>query len=125
VLDRGQTDHRRCKAAFKALPRPFLTTWPCVTEAMYFLRALREWEGQNALWALIEKDVVRIHAPAPDEWKRMYELMEQYRDTAMDLADASIVSLAELRGFRQIFTLDSDFQVYRINGRDTFEVIAI
>ncbi len=49
--------------------------------------------------------------------------MERYSDTPMDVADASLVSLAELSGLRRILTLDSDFQVYRINGRDAFEMI--
>jgi len=44
--------------------------------------------------------------------------MERYRDTPMDLADATLVAVAEARGYRRIFTLDSDFTVYRTaNGR--------
>lgn len=39
----------------------------------------------------------------------MRSLMEKYRDTPMDLADASLVALAETRGLKRIFTLDSDF----------------
>jgi len=34
----------------------------------------------------------------------------------MDLADASLVATAETLGIRQIFTLDSDFYVYRLHG---------
>lgn len=49
--------------------------------------------------------------------------MEKYKDTPMDLADASLVVAAETLGLRRIFTLDSDFYVFRINDRDAFEVI--
>jgi len=39
----------------------------------------------------------------------------------MDLADASLVALAEERGLRDIFTLDrADFQTYRIHRGQTF-----
>lgn len=124
LLDRGQSDHIRCKAAFQAY-QPFITTWPCITEAMYFLRALREWEGQKALWNLIERNAIQIHLSSLDEWKRIRQLMEQYQDTPMDLADASLVSLAELRNLPRILTLDSDFYVYRINGTGTFDVISL
>ena len=48
--------------------------------------------------------------------------MEQYKDTPMDLADASLVVLAEVLNVRRIFTLDSDFYVYRIHGKEDFEV---
>ncbi|MGE0825627.1 MAG: hypothetical protein AB7G75_02810 [Candidatus Binatia bacterium] len=49
--------------------------------------------------------------------------MEQYRDTPMDFADASLVAAAETLHLTQIFTLDSDFYVYRINGTPPFEVV--
>ncbi len=92
---------------------------------MYFLGELRGWEGQKALWALIAKGAILIHSPQDDEWKRISELMEKYQDTPMDLADGSLVALAEVKGLRRMFTLDSDFRIYRINGKDTFEVIPL
>ena len=47
--------------------------------------------------------------------QRAFELMEQYRDQPMDLADASLVALAEAIPTRQVFTLDrKDFSVYRL-----------
>lgn len=79
LLDRGQADHKKCKAAFKTA-RPFITTWPCMTEAMYFLRELREWGGQNALWALVKKGEIEIHSPHPEEWKRVSELSAVEKD---------------------------------------------
>ena len=51
------------------------------------------------------------------------QLMEQYHDTPMDLADASLVATAALLNLRRIFTLDSDFYVYRINNAGVFEVV--
>ena len=49
--------------------------------------------------------------------------MEQYRDTPMDFADASLVIAAEILNLTQIFTLDSDFYVYQINGTTPFKVV--
>jgi len=53
----------------------------------------------------------------------MYALMLR-SGRPMDLADASLVATAETLGIRQIFTLDSDFYVYRLHGTDAFEVIS-
>ncbi len=53
----------------------------------------------------------------------MYQLMEQYQDVPMDLADSSLVAAAEMLGIRRIFTLDSDFYIYRLHGKDAFDVI--
>lgn len=125
IIDKGQNDHRRCKAALKALPPPLITTWSCITETMHFLKLLRGWEGQEALWSFIEQDKIRIHAPNADEWKRIRELMRQYQNVPMDCADASLVALAELTGSKTVFTLDSDFFIYRIHGKDTFNVTPI
>ena len=46
---------------------------------------------------------------------RAFELMEQYRNHPMDLADASLVVAAETLGTTKVFTLDrTDFRAYRI-----------
>lgn len=72
---------------------------------------------------MFEQEWVRLHTPGADEWRRARELMERYHDTPMDLADASLVATAESLAISRIFTLDSDFLVYRLPGNRTFEVI--
>jgi predicted nucleic acid-binding protein len=49
--------------------------------------------------------------------------MEKYRDAPMDIADATLVAVAEARDLKRVFTLDSDFGVYRFRGREAFELI--
>ena len=102
---------------------PLVTTWPCFTEAMYFLGDLKGWQGQKALWHFVERNGLRIHSPPEAEVRRMTVLMETYSDMPMDLADASLVAAAETLGSRRIFTLDSDFRVYQIGGSMPFEVV--
>ena len=53
----------------------------------------------------------------------MRALMEKYVDRPMDLADASLVAAAETQRLHRVFTLDSDFRVYRINGTTAFDVV--
>jgi uncharacterized protein len=48
--------------------------------------------------------------------------MTKYSDLQMDLADATLVALAEERRLYRIFSLD-DFHLYRIRGRRRFEVV--
>lgn len=43
--------------------------------------------------------------------------MQRYADTPMSLADACLVRLSELLADCRLFTLDSDFEHYRRNGR--------
>ena len=49
--------------------------------------------------------------------------MDQYRDTPMDLADASLVAAAETVGTPRVLTLDSHFRAYRIGGIGAFEIM--
>jgi hypothetical protein len=64
-----------------------------------------------------------LHELGPLEMSRMGVLMEQYRDTPMDLADASLVATAESLGRTLIFTLDHHFRIYRIGESRTFELV--
>ena len=124
LIDYGQGEaHRTCVAALKTILGPLVTTWPCFTEAMYFLGDLKGWNGQETLWQFLERGALDLHISTDSEAKRMRVLMEKYGDTPMDLADASLVAIAESQGLHRIFTLDNDFRIYRINGTTAFEVL--
>ena len=66
---------------------------------------------------------MQVHAPSEPELERISEL--KYQDRPMDFADASLVALAESQGLKRIFTLDSDFYIYRINDREAFDVLSL
>ncbi len=124
LVDRDDAAHVRCAAALSTLPAsPLLTTWPCLVEAMYLLWRAGGLPAQEELWNYLADGLVMLHTPEVGEWKRMRELMRQYHDTPMDLADASLVVAAERLNLRRIFTIDSHFHVYRVNGVQAFEVV--
>jgi uncharacterized protein len=120
---RDKKHHQACLVAFQSLKTAPLTTWPCVAEAIYLLGQMSGWPGQKLLLGLLKSDAVRIHGITTSELARIDQLMEQYQNVPMDLADASLVSLAELLDVRQILTLDNDFFIYKVNGKDPFDVI--
>lgn len=122
LIDAGEPDHERCKALLAEIQLPLLTTWPAFTEAMYLLGRAAGWQGQEALWRLLLRNDLEIASVAPDSNRRAAKLMKRYADLPMDLADATLVALAEERGMTRIFTLDSDFYIYRLHGRKRFEV---
>jgi hypothetical protein len=123
ILDRGESDHDACVACLAELTGPMLTTWPAFTEAMYLLDEAGGWRAQHALWHLVAQGDLEIALQGPEQHHRLRALMDKYQDRPMDLADASLVALAEERGLRDIFTLDrEDFQTYRLNRRQTFRL---
>jgi uncharacterized protein len=90
---------------------------------MYLLGAVGGYRYQAALWQLRAAGRLMFHDLTVAEADRMAVLMENYRDTPMDLADASLVVVAESRALRRVFTTDSDFHVYRLADRSALEVV--
>lgn len=122
LLDRREASHSRCAGVLASVGRPVLTTWAVLTEAMYLLSGMG-WRAQDALWRLVLRGDIDLAQVDEAGLLRMHALMEQYRDTPMDLADASLIVLAEQREATHIFTLDSHFHAYRLLGRQRLEVI--
>jgi predicted nucleic acid-binding protein len=49
--------------------------------------------------------------------------MRKYQDLPMDLADTSLVAVAEAANIRTIFTLDKDFTIYRTRQKKPFKLL--
>ncbi len=123
LIDRGEPDHERCVRALETFTTPMVTTWPAFTEAMYLLGDAGGWRGQEALWLLVTRGDLEVVVPTPEQWPRVRDLMKKYSDLPMDLADATLVAVAEERRLVDVLTLDRrDFTTYRIHGRKRFRV---
>lgn len=123
LVNARDKNHQVCVRALAQLSRPLLTTWPCFAEAMHLCYRNGGFPAQRALWQFVQNGVLQFHNSSDAEIARMQELMEQYRDTPMDLADASLVCAAETRGLTRIFTLDSDFYVYRLENGAALQIV--
>lgn len=118
ILDRDDPDHVRCAQAFRQIRPPLLTTWPVMTEAMYLVAFSRR--AQDGLLEMIQRGAVAIVPLTGQDVPRFRVLMDKYRDTPMDFADATLVRVAERDGIANVLTLDKDFGVYRVGRGRTF-----
>ncbi len=123
LINQGDDNHQRCVDILPLLLAPLSTTCACFTEAMYLLGRYGGWLAQQELWGYVADEILIIYHHTSDELTRMKTLMEQYQDVPMDLADASLVAMAEVLNQRQIFTLDRNFYIYRLWGNQSFEVV--
>lgn len=123
LLDRRDAAYSQCVAAAQELVGPMLTTWPAFTEAMYLLGARAGWHGQEPLWRMVHGGQLVLAETTATMLNRMSTLMAQYKDLPMDLADASLVALAEEQRLLRVFTLDTDFRVYRLPDGHAFELV--
>ena len=123
LIDPRDPDHSRCKALFPSLRAPLMTTWMCVTEVMHFLGNGGGWAFQDEFWKLKDGRVVSINDLTQQQVGRVKQLMEKYQNLPMDIADASLVALAEPTRIRRVFTLDAHFRIYRTASGEAFEVV--
>ena len=121
LLDRGEPDHLKCKETSVRLHGPLLTTWPAFTEAIYLLGQAGGWTAQELLWRLLRRGDLIVEMP--QQLERIATLMSKYQNVPMDLADASLVALAEERGLTAVFTLDRDFRIYRLSRSRAFTIV--
>lgn len=114
--------HQRVRKVLTGVREPLVCTTPVLTEVSHLLLARL---GSDALlrfiasWANGAFEVFELsaeHAP------RIAALMKKYADLPMDLADASLVVLAETLGHGRILSTDQrDFRSYRWKNRHPFE----
>ena len=105
----------------KQIRPPLFTSEPVLTEAVYFLR--EDGMDANPLFKMMEKDAVVLDFDLSAHWPRVRALMRRWE--RMDLADASIVVMSELRSKSQVLTVDrQDFSIYRRNDRQVIDFIA-
>lgn len=123
IIDADEPDHDACLAALDELTLPLVTTWPAFTEAMYLLGQAGGITAQRALWKLVHTGRLNLADLSTKTVERSAQLMDKYADRPMDLADATLVAFAEDQGHRRVFTLDSDFHIYRLLGRQRFDVV--
>jgi predicted nucleic acid-binding protein len=121
-FDKDDRHHDLCIEILKEIREPLLTTWPVLTECFYLLNFSSE--VQDSLWLFIQRGGIEIYPLEKGFLNRCRELMKQYRDLPMDLADATLVALADVLEISKIFTLDhKDFSIYRFKQKRRFTLI--
>ena len=120
-LDKAERHHGWTVEQVRALDAPLLTCEPVLAEAMFLLSDLPK--AQEALFDLLANGAVRIAFQVGEHVAPLRALHRKYRDRPISLADACVVRMAELFERHQVFTLDSDFSVYRRNSREPLDLI--
>ncbi len=122
LLDADDQQHAWVKAQFARLRPPLLTCEAVLTESC-FLIARGGGDG-SAVIQLAERGVLTVAQLFDAEAASIARLMRRYENVPMSLADACLVRLIELTSQATLFTLDSDFEIYRQKGRRLIPVLA-
>ncbi len=106
--------HELCLEQVRKLPPQVFTSWPVITEAAWLLRD--DPEAIQRLLTTCDRGPFRLLPldQAAARWTANF--LKRYRKLKAQVADASLVYLAEREGIETIFTLDRrDFSVYRLS----------
>ena len=123
LIDPDMQAHDWVCRQITTLPVPFLTSEAVLTEAAFVLS--RDGFDADELFALAESGTLTVGLEFNQERQRLRELIRTYRNVPMSLADATLVRLSELHRDSRVFTLDTDFRIYRRHGNKVIPVLML
>jgi predicted nucleic acid-binding protein len=100
------SNHARCVKLLSEAPGPLLVPELVVTEVSYLLSDRIGAHAELAFARAIAQDELVVEPVLDSEWERVAELMEQYLDLPLGMADASLIALAERHKATTVATLD-------------------
>lgn len=121
LLNRRDRHHGWASEQWSHAAPPFLTCEAVIAEACFLVQPFAG--AQSAVLDLITRGILDLSFQLADESKAVSRLLNKYRDVPMSLADGCLVRMAELHAHGVVLTLDSDFSIYRKNGRQVIPTI--
>lgn len=122
IANSNDTHHKKACFALKKSQEPLITTWSVLTETCHLLLNRIGTDAQNRFLFSWEAGAFNVYQIRDEQIPRINVLMEKYNDLPMDLADASLVLLAEHLGHGRILSTDQrDFKAYRWKNNYPFE----
>ena len=122
LLDADDRWHDRCRGAFASLRLPLATTAAILAELFHLLGDKPK--DVAVAWRFLRSGAVTLLPITDGDIAALEGLMKRYRDRPMDLADATLVRVAERERLSTILTIDhDDFETYRIGKRTRFRIV--
>ena len=112
IISKRDQYHRACVAAASHVQGPFYTTWPVVAESAYLLRS--RFEKVDKLLTRIRAGKIRLLPLDATDIDGISAILAQYSEQDFDLADATLMHLANRERIETVFTVDyRHFTVFR------------
>ena len=113
MLLESDQHHEACVEQLRSIQGPLLTCWPVITEAAWLLRAHPQVIGR--LLSSFDGRPFELVSLGENDFPAIAGILAKYESLGLQLADASLVHLANREGVDLMFTLDRrDFSVVRL-----------
>lgn len=116
LFDKDDTYHRHVKEFVRNGAFKFVTTTAVMTEVTHMLDFNVKAQLDFLKWVMNEG--VILYPVSGRDISRIVEIIAKYSDLPMDFADATLVIAAEETGIKKIISIDSDFDIYRLPGKE-------
>lgn len=113
LIDRHDRYHVWVTEQLTRIAPPLLTCEAVISEGWFLLQRVRN--GRETLLQLLDRRQVVVQFNLDAELAAVVALLTRYQSVPASLADAELVRMAELYPNSSVFTLDTDFQIYRKN----------
>ena len=116
LFDAGDMHHKGIRNFLIERRYCYISTLAVITEVSHMLdfsiKAQQDFYEWITIKGVIISDINQHDMP------RIAELTKKYSDVPMDFADATLVVTAEKTGIQEIISLDRDFDIYRLPGKE-------
>lgn len=123
AFERDQ-NHVAAATAMRAMKPPRFVVEPVVIEVFFMAAARLSYDRAIRLFSLLQTPAFQIIPLIPSDRQRMVELMQQYHDAELDIADVAQVAVAERMAISRIYTFDRrDFALIQPQHIPYFELL--
>ncbi|OGL46527.1 MAG: pilus assembly protein [Candidatus Schekmanbacteria bacterium RBG_13_48_7] len=120
-LNKNDKYHEWTVAQFAQTEPPLFTCESVLSEACFLVRHFQD--GAANILKLLERRLLNVRFNFDDEISATKDLLNKYKNIPISLADACLVRMSEQINGSVIFTLDSEFKIYRKNKRNIIPTI--
>ena len=121
MLDRDDQDHAWAVREGRKLPPKMLSCEAVLSEVHFLTQDIPAAKARIESW--LADGRLELPFTVREHHSHVHELMARYASVPMSFADACLVRMSELWPEAPVFTLDSDFRVYRRNKRQSLPLI--
>ena len=118
LFDGNDQHHPPAMRFIQTLRDELVSNLAVVTETAYLLSFSLKAQTDFLTW--VRDGALTLVETELADFERIIELMQKYADRPMDFTDASLVTLCERLGVRDVASVDRDFTIYRYRNRETF-----
>lgn len=120
LFDKDDQYHTSVVNFLKQFTGNLITTWPVITEVSHLLSFNINVQIDFLEW--LRREAIKIVNLESEHLNRIIQLSKKYSDVPMDLADSSLIVIAELTGINDILSIDNDYYIYRTKTKKALNI---